>query len=161
MSRLRNWSQSPAMTNPLQVLSWSLCRRTVLHCRWHCLLLRACHRTPHEPSLALQHVNSSVLHVCCAYQIDTRCIHHIEIDYPFRSCHTHLIWICWWMVRKPQPSQSAMVHTKSQATLKREAPKAKELALQHALAMYQEALARMKYSLFMMLIQHYSTGKHN
>ena len=34
-----------------------------------------------------------------------------------------------------------MVHTKSQATLKREASKAKELALQHALAMYQEALA--------------------
>ena len=34
-----------------------------------------------------------------------------------------------------------MVHTKSQATLKIEASKAKELALRHALAMYQEALA--------------------
>ena len=34
-----------------------------------------------------------------------------------------------------------MVHAKSQAALKREASKAKELALQHALTMYQEALA--------------------
>ena len=34
-----------------------------------------------------------------------------------------------------------MVHAKAQATLKREASKAKELALQHALATYQEALA--------------------
>ena len=42
-------------------------------------------------SLALQQVSSSVLHVYCAYQIDTRCIHHIEIDYVFRSCHTQLI----------------------------------------------------------------------
>ena len=33
-----------------------------------------------------------------------------------------------------------MVWAKAQATLKREASKAKELALQHALAAYQEAL---------------------
>ena len=45
------------------------------------------------------------------------------------------------MVRQPETSQSAMAHTKSQATFKREASKAKELALQHTLAMYQEALA--------------------
>ena len=45
------------------------------------------------------------------------------------------------MVRQPETSRSAMVHTKSQAALKREASNAKELALQHALAMYQEALA--------------------
>jgi hypothetical protein len=34
-----------------------------------------------------------------------------------------------------------MVHTKAQATPKREASKAKELVLWHALATYQEALA--------------------
>ena len=46
--------------------------------------------------------------------------------------------------RQPKTSWSAMVHSKAQATLKQEASKSKELALQHALAAYQEALPGMK-----------------
>jgi hypothetical protein len=43
--------------------------------------------------------------------------------------------------QQPKTSRSAMVRAKTQATPKREASKAKELALRHALATYQEALA--------------------
>ena len=41
--------------------------------------------------LALQQVSGSMLCVCHAYQIDTRCIQYIKIYYAFRSHHTCLI----------------------------------------------------------------------
>jgi hypothetical protein len=85
-----------------------------------------------------------MLHVCYAYQIDTRCVQYIEIDYVFsvqELSYTVDLNRLVGGVRQPKTSRSAMVCAKAQATLKREASKAKELVLQHALATYQEALA--------------------